>query len=197
MRYLYIAVVILTIIFAKSGVDAFKRAPTRYVPENYIGWYPPQSRVREIDSVRLSESTNIHQLPALLSPPKSKRGMYSFAKQRRWYRVSNPTAENAKVKAQIETLPRIFQALAYCESRTRHYNTKTGFVLSGREHPPDTGIFQLNLADVAIKKFLKAHTCNAFDPDDNIRCAGLLYFQDGLSPWKRSRLCVLRKMRSN
>ena len=36
MRYLYIAVVILTIIFAKSGADAFKRAPTRYVPENYI-----------------------------------------------------------------------------------------------------------------------------------------------------------------
>lgn len=211
MRYVLIVVAVLTIVFVKTDIDEFKKPP-KYVSENYIGWYPPSrshssaSTTKDDDSSEGRADTEPPSPKSIgPSPSEKKPGVVSRApafspKQRApfkkyRYKVSNPAAENQKVREIIQRLPYpAMRAVAYCESTTQHYNPKTGFVLRGRKHNLDTGVFQLNLADTKIRQFLKENNCNAFDPEDNIRCAIRLYEQEGLKPWGQSRICILKNM---
>ena len=70
--------------------------------------------------------------------------------------------------------------VAFCESGWRQYD-ENGNVLSGTEHKPDKGIFQINSA---------VHDLDWKTAPSNIESALDLFIQDGLKPWSPSQSCV-------
>ena len=97
----------------------------------------------------------------------------------------------SQVKAYFSDAP-IMQKIAYCESRNRQFDKKTGSVLRGVVNAKDVGVFQINeryhLSD-SKKMGISIHTI-----DGNMEYARHLYESQGTQPWRhflKVRLFVL------
>lgn len=77
--------------------------------------------------------------------------------------------------------------VAYCESRYRQFNNKTGEVFRGIENTKDVGILQINEyyhKERATKLGFDLHT-----KEGNMGYAKLLYLEKGAQPWFASSPC--------
>lgn len=77
--------------------------------------------------------------------------------------------------------------IAYCESRYRQFDNKTGEVFRGVENRKDVGIMQINEyyhKDRAVKLGFDLNT-----KEGNMGYAKLIYLEKGAQPWMASSPC--------
>lgn len=90
------------------------------------------------------------------------------------------------VGAPEEPLPPVLQRIAWCESRGRHW-TPTGRVVRGRQHAPDTGLFQINAAVWGHQAKVLGYDLETLE--GNTAMARYLFAQYGSVPWRSSAAC--------
>lgn len=105
----------------------------------------------------------------------------------RVHRVKDPVAANKIARKFLKRAPLAIQEIAACESGSKHYNEKTGFVLQGEITPGDVGFTQINTlvhAEDAIRDGF-----NPYSIYGNIGFAIKLYIKEGTRPWNSSKKC--------
>jgi hypothetical protein len=91
-----------------------------------------------------------------------------------------------EVKEYFKDYP-VLADIAYCESRYRQFDNKTGEVFRGKENNKDVGILQVNEyyhKERATKLGFNLHT-----KEGNMGYAKLLYLEKGAQPWSASSPC--------
>ncbi len=76
--------------------------------------------------------------------------------------------------------------VAACESGLRQY-ARDGSVLRGIQHPPDSGVFQINKS--AHRAMAQKLGLDLDTTQGNVAYARHLYDTEGTAPWKSSRPC--------
>lgn len=110
------------------------------------------------------------------------------------YRQELPKKEEIAKKVSTEEYVRgyfkdipIMADIAYCESRFRQFNTKTGEIFRGRVNNQDVGVMQINEyyhLDEAVDSNIDIYTL-----EGNTFYARELYEKFGTEPWNSSRPC--------
>lgn len=102
---------------------------------------------------------------------------------------ADPTVES-RIHWQFAGNP-VMIAIAKCESGMRQWETN-GSPLRGRQHRPDTGVFQINKAAHAGRARKLGLDLDTFE--GNVAYASMLYETEGTTPWVSSRPCWRRQL---
>lgn len=101
------------------------------------------------------------------------------------HQVSDPVAANQKARELLEKAHPVIKILAYCESKTRQYDEKTGLVVRGEVTPGDIGLLQIN--SLEHEDTARQLGYNYYSIYGNIGFAHWLYIMYGTQPWESSR----------
>ncbi len=103
------------------------------------------------------------------------------------HRVLNPVAANKLAKKLLKKAPLALQEIARCESRERHYDERTGYVLQGKTSPSDVGLFQIK--STKHERDARRAGLNIYAIRDNFIYATALYSLTGTRHWRWSEHC--------
>ena len=101
------------------------------------------------------------------------------------HRLSDPIAANRKAKDLLDKAHPVLKILAYCESKMRQYDEKTGLVVRGSVTPGDIGLLQIN--SNVHEDTARELGYNYYSIYGNIGFAHWLYIMYGTDPWESSR----------